>query len=236
MVKSEIIKKSPVRVFEETLEGGLGVGNLGAVTARKGVGKTASLIHVAIDKLMRGQHVLHISFSDEPRHITNWYENVFKEIANTYKLEDALEVYDEIIRNRFILHFKQPHTTFKEICDNISDLEKGLDEKPQMIIIDGYPFESASSKDVKEWKKYAQDQQVAIWFSVTMHRDAPHFNKNGIPAPANYFEDLFSVIIMLNPAQDHIDLELLKTHDKAANKKLRLKLDPRTLLLANHRA
>ena len=57
MLKSQLIKKSPIRVLDKTIHGGLGAGNLGAFTARKGVGKTASLVHVATDKMLRGEKV-----------------------------------------------------------------------------------------------------------------------------------------------------------------------------------
>ena len=235
MVKSEIIKRSPVRVFEETLEGGLGVGNLGVITSRKGVGKTASLIHIATDKLMRDQNVLHISFADDPRHITNWYEHLFDELAKTYKLEDARQVHDDIIRHRLILHYKQ-QVEFAHLCKDIQDLTKGMNQSPQIMIVDGFPFETASAQDVQNWKSYAQENNTAVWFSATMHREDPKFDDNGIPFPVNQFTDLLSVIIMLNPMQHHIELELLKSHTPGEQKKLQLKLNPRTLLLSNHRA
>lgn len=236
MVKSEIIKRSPVRVFEETLEGGLGVGNLGVITSRKGVGKTASLIHIATDKMMRDQNVLHISFADDPRHITNWYEHLFDEIAHTYKLENVREVHDEIVRHRLILHYKQEDVTFEHVCKDIKDLTKGMQNTPQVIIVDGFPFESASEQELQKWKQYAQDQNTAIWFSATMHRDDPQFDKAGIPFPVNQFSNLLSVIIMLKPMQHHIELLLLKSHTEGETPKLCLKLNPGTLLLSNHRA
>ena len=52
----------------------------------------------------------------------------------------------------------------------------------------------------------------------------------------NQFADLFSVIIMLNPISDYVDFQLLKDHDSEDMEKLRLKLDPKTLMISNHRA
>ena len=235
MIKSEIIKRSPVRVFEEALEGGLGGGNLGVITSRKGVGKTASLIHIATDKLMRDQNVLHISFADNPKHITNWYEHLFDEIAKNYKLEDARQVHDDIIRHRLILHYKQS-VEFDHICKDIEDLARGINHSPQVIIFDGFPFETATADDMQNWKTYAQEKKTAIWFSATMHREAPKFDEKGIPYPVNQFSNFLSVIIMLKPMQHHVELELLKSHTPGEQKKLCLKLNPNTLLLSNHRA
>jgi len=40
----ELNDLSPLRVFEESLDGGLGRGNLGVLVSRHGVGKTACLV------------------------------------------------------------------------------------------------------------------------------------------------------------------------------------------------
>ena len=65
MIKKELLKRSPIRVLEKSIHGGLGQGNLGVFIGRKGVGKTATLIHVALDKLLEEQHVVHLTFADE---------------------------------------------------------------------------------------------------------------------------------------------------------------------------
>ena len=43
MYTKEINERSPLRVFERSIHGGLGKGNLGVVMSRAGVGKTAFL-------------------------------------------------------------------------------------------------------------------------------------------------------------------------------------------------
>jgi len=83
--------------------------------------------------------------------------------------------------------------------------------------------------------QFAESRKVEIWFSATLHRENLQLDEHGVPAPVNNFYDIFSVIIMLNPKQDHVDFNLLKAHDATNLDKLRLKLDPRTLLIANHR-
>ena len=59
MHRKEINERSPLRVLESSIHGGLGAGKLGVVVARHGVGKTAFLVGVALDDLMRGRKVLH---------------------------------------------------------------------------------------------------------------------------------------------------------------------------------
>lgn len=235
MLKDELIQKSPIRVFEKSLHGGLGKGNLGVITARKGVGKTACLAHVAIDKMLRGQHVLHISFSDEPSHIRSWYRQVFDEVARHYKLEHALDVFEELVHNRLILQFKQKDVGFDQIQDHINQVEKGTSFKPEIIIVDGCDFEQTDKNTLEGWKKLAEDQEAAIWFAAVLHRENLQLDDRGVPAPVNLFTDLFAVIIMLNPMHDYIEMKLLKDHDQIDSEPLHLKLDPKTLLISNHR-
>ena len=235
MIKEKLLQRSPVRVLDNALDGGLGAGNLGVIAGRKGVGKTAGLVHIATDKLMREQNVLHISFAGNPKHIMTWYEQVFREVASAYKLENAMQVHDELIRHRLILHFKQQSVHFDEVKNNIRQLENGIDQRPNILIVDGFPFETATNENLNEWKVLAEEKKLAIWFSATLHREKLKLDSNGIPAPVNKFSDLFEVIIMLNPLRNYIELDLLKSHTGTAENRLCLKLDPKTMLLSNHR-
>jgi hypothetical protein len=100
--------------------------------------------------------------------------------------------------------------------------------------VDGYSFDEHEETDFEHWKSFALDRQIETWFSATLHRERLQLDKKGIPAPVNLFTELFSVIIMLHPMQQHIELRLLKDHDNPNIDNLTLKLDPRTLLIANH--
>ena len=235
MLKNELVKRSPIRVLEKTIHGGLGKGNLGVFTARKGVGKTACLVHFAIDKLVGGQKVLHISFADKPQHIESWYKQVFHEVAELYDLDDTQSVYDEIIPGRLILHFKQSQLDLDRIKTSIERIMRDGSFLPEMIIVDGFSFEDCSKDQMDFWQALAADNMVEVWFSATLHREGLKLDANGVPAPINDYSDYFQVIIMLQPMQDHVDLKLLKDHDSTDLEQLRLKLDPRTLLIANHR-
>lgn len=235
MLRSELIKRSPIRVLEKSIHGGLGKGNLGVFTARKGVGKTACLVHVSIDKLLRDQKVLHISFSGDPKHIESWYDGVFNEVADHYKLDNVIDNHDQVIKNRMILHFRQTDVTLDHVKNSIVQLCQGADFCPEIIIVDGFSFYEHGNDDFLFWKNLATEKDAAIWFSATLHRDNLKLDDKGVPAPVNQFADLFSVIIMLEPTHDLIDLKLLKDHDETDLETLKLKLDPKTLLIANHR-
>ncbi|RPI03699.1 MAG: hypothetical protein EHM72_00750 [Calditrichaeota bacterium] len=235
MIKEDLIKRSPIRTLEKTLGGGLQAGQLGVITAWKGVGKTASLVHIATDILLRGQNVLHVSFADDSRHIIGWYEQVFREVARANKLDNAQDVHDEIIRHRLILHFKNFETPFAEIKKHISQVESSWSDSPRLIIVDGFQFDKITKSFLLEWKEYAAEHQVGIWFSATVHRDNSDVDEFDIPAPINAYRDQFQVIILLEPLKEVISFKLLKCNQLTNAPKLQLRLDPKTLLISNHR-
>ena len=55
----ELNHRSPLRVFERSVHGGLGEGNLGVVAASAGVGKSAFLTLLGVDSLLRNRRVQH---------------------------------------------------------------------------------------------------------------------------------------------------------------------------------
>ena len=107
MVKKELITRSPLRILENSTQGGVGKGNIGVIAARKGVGKTACLVHIATDQLFQEKHVIHVSFANDTNHIVSWYEDIFQEIARRYKLDCTMDVHDDIIKRRVIMNFRQ---------------------------------------------------------------------------------------------------------------------------------
>jgi KaiC/GvpD/RAD55 family RecA-like ATPase len=111
MVKEELIKRSPLRLLEKSIHGGVGAGNIGVIAARKGTGKTACLVHIATDQLFQGKHVIHVSFAGRTDHIISWYEDIFGEIAKKRNLENAMEIHDDLIKNRVVMNFNQEGVT-----------------------------------------------------------------------------------------------------------------------------
>ena len=69
MYRKEVNERSPMRVFEKSMHGGLGRGNVGVVAAKTGVGKTPLLVQIALDDLMRDRRVLHISHEHAVDHV-----------------------------------------------------------------------------------------------------------------------------------------------------------------------
>ena len=105
MVKEELNQKSPLRKLEAITQGGAGKGNIGVIASKQGIGKTAFLVHLAVDSLLRDRHVIHVSFDKKTDYISAWYEDIFDEISKKRNLESAMQVHDEMIHNRIIMNF-----------------------------------------------------------------------------------------------------------------------------------
>ena len=53
MIREQLTARNPLRILEKTLSGGLRPGGLGLVLAPAGVGKTAFLVQIGLDAIMR---------------------------------------------------------------------------------------------------------------------------------------------------------------------------------------
>lgn len=232
MVRSELNKRSPLRVFEKSINGGVGKGHIGVLASKKGVGKTACLVHIATDKLFRNRHVIHVSFSQKVDHIINWYEDIFKEISRKRELEDAVDIHDEIIKNRVIMNFNSQGTTIDQVLSSLRAMITDGNFPADSVIFDGYDLAEASQEDFNKLKTFTKDVNIEVWFSISLKGENPVFNANGVPADLESRIDDLDVLITLKYEGDHIHLQVIKDHDILEPKEMSLKLDPKTLLIA----
>ncbi len=233
MIREELISRSPFRILERSSNGGVGKGNIGLISARKGVGKTACLVHLATDQLFQGKHVIHVSFSPDTSHIIAWYEDIFSEIAKRYKLENAMDIHDDLVRQRIILNFKQDGISATQVKKSLLSIINGAQFQADVIVVDGYDFTKSSIEEFSLFRQLAEELQIELWFSSTLHRDERSFNEAGIPTVMEKYLEHVAIMIMLDPQDDYIHLTLIKDHDAAPNRDLHLKLDPQILLIAD---
>jgi len=232
MVRSELNKRGPLRVFEKSINGGLGKGHIGVLASKKGVGKTACLVHIATDKLFRDRHVIHVSFSQKVDHIINWYEDIFKEIAKKRNLENAVDIHDEIIKNRMIMNFNSQETTINQVLLSLKAMMTDGNFKADSVIFDGYNIAEISQSDFDKLKAFTKEANIELWFSVSLDDENPVFNKIGVPVNLeNRIEDI-DVLITLKYEGDHVSLQVIKDHENMETKDMSLKLDPKTMLIA----
>ncbi len=232
MVRAELIKRSPLRILEKSMQGGLGHGNIGILASRKGVGKTACLVHIATDKLFQGRSVVHVSYSSRVDYIITWYEDIFKEIAKKRQLENAVDVHDEIIRNRVIMNFKQKAKQTDQVLKSVEALITQGQFSAEAVIVDGFDFSMSCQEDLRMFRDFAQRLQLEVWFSASLKGEEPIYDEAGIPLLLKGCLEPVSVLITLGFREGYVRLNLVKNHDDPSVGELPLRLDPRTLLIA----
>jgi hypothetical protein len=232
MVKQELVKRSPLRIFEKSIHGGVGKGHIGVVASKKGVGKTACLTHMAVDKLFQDRHVIHVSFAGNVDHIINWYEDIFREIAKKRDLEDASTVHDEIVRNRVIMNFSLAGTTTEQVLGSLRAMIKDGHFPADSIIFDGYDFENGSAESLQMVKAFAAEMGVEAWFSASLRGEQPMFNDDGVPLDLVPYLEVIDVLVDLRYEGEYVHLEVVKDHGEINVREMNLRLDPKTLLIA----
>lgn len=229
MVKAELTKNSPLRILENATHGGLGKGNIAVIASKRGIGKTACLVHIATDKLMQGKNVIHVSFSTRTDHIINWYEDIFKEISAKRDLEDAMEVHDELIKNRVIMNFNQDGVVMPQVLQSLKAMIENGQRTTDAIVVDGYNFKPDCAEKIKEVKKFAEEMSLEIWFTDSYEGEV--VSEGDIPQNLKCCEESLSIIMVLKTTGDHMNLNLVKDHKNAVSD-LSLVLDSKTLLIA----
>ena len=88
-MKKELILRNPLRLMGDETDDIIPEGGFGAVLARAGVGKTALLVQLAVNALLRGNNVLHISLNDPVKKVSLWYKEVFNHLTKPYIEKDV---------------------------------------------------------------------------------------------------------------------------------------------------
>jgi hypothetical protein len=222
--------RSPLRLLEKGLLGGLGAGNLGVILAGHGVGKTSFLVGVALDELLRSGRVLHVSLSHPVAHVRAHYDTVFEELAASTHLEDEGLIHAEIDRRRSIRVYPPDSLSIDKLRDAVK-LEMEAGAKPSLVIIEGFDFAALPRTDVEALKSLAQELDAEMWLEAASDRE----REIGVPASIDAMGALVSVVLALEPGnKGAVRLRALKDHDNPDVKDLHVALDPRTLLLVRN--
>ncbi len=226
---------SPLRAFEDSINGGLGKGKLGVIVSKHGVGKTACLVHLATDKLFKGEHVIHVSFSGNVEHVINWYKEVFRQIAEIQSLDDAAMVYNSILSNRVVMNFSQEQISIDKVLSSLESLIKQGSFEADAILFDGFKLTAASAEDIKKIKDFAEKMNIEIWFSVSPVKPDVEYDEYGVPNTLQPHFDEIDVLVALKYDEkvDKVVLTVVRAHSESVPKPAKVYLDPKTMLISH---
>jgi hypothetical protein len=230
MYRKELNERNPLRLFEHSINGGLGNGNIGVVVARHGIGKTAFLVGIALDDAMRGRKVLHVSLDKTVDHLREFYDEIFMDLAHSSHLDDLSVERLEMERNRVIHTYSGKSFTIPKLRHSINFLKEYAQFHPVCMILEGFDFDRATVADMEALRKLAQEYNVEMWMSAVTHRGSSS-DQHGIPEPLAKLASEIDVIVQMADQSDGVHLSLLKDHDNPNVARLTLALDPSTMLL-----
>jgi hypothetical protein len=226
MYQKFLMARSPVRLLEKGLHGGLGKGNLGLVLAGHGIGKTSFLVGVALDELLRGGHVLHVAIDQTVAHTRAHYDTLFEELASSARLDDAPVVHADVDRRRSIRAVTSASFSAAKLREAVK-IQQETAGAPALVILENFDAGRGSKDELLDMKALAQELGAELWLSVA----CPGEKVDGLPGALASARDAFGVILALEPEGKGVALRALKDHESANPSALRVALDPRTLLL-----
>ncbi len=232
MRKEEIILNNPLRALglEDKAEGDSK--KMGLVMARAGLGKTAVLVQIALDFMMRGNKVLHVSIGETVDKARNWYDDIFS--LTTAGMDDGnmQEIELETMQNRMIMTFKESSFDLATLEERLDDLVKQDVYRPDCLIIDGFDFSENATEAMGGLEQLMAGHGLKmIWFSAVSHRGDDRVSAAGVPAPCHEVDEKFGTVLLINPDNDSIDLDIIKCDACEIDASAKLSFDPSTMLI-----
>ncbi|MBW2630692.1 MAG: AAA family ATPase [Deltaproteobacteria bacterium] len=229
MLKKDLITRHPLGIQGEETDI-ISKGGFGAVLSRAGVGKTALLVQLALNTMLRNRNVLHISLNDPVDKITLWYKELFNHLVQRHTVEETSQLWEFLLPHRFIMTFRVAGFSVLRLRERLADLTGQNIFHPDMVIIDGLKFNESIRECLTDLKKLAGEQSFHAWFSVHTHRHEETSSDN-IPSPLLAVEDLFDVALQLQPAGTDIHIKPLKGLSNVTSDLSQLTLDASSMLI-----
>ena len=220
MQANAILERSPMRLFTECLHGGLKAGELGAVVGRAGVGKSAMLVHIALDRILNDKKVIHVSLSAGADHVRSFYDEIFTGVARAARQKGRETLALQVERSRLIHSYLGRSFTADDLT-RVLELDRDVMHfTPDVVLLDGVPDQDVEAT-LEGLAGVARAQGFALWVAGRTHRD-----EGGDFA----LQDRFSTVVSLTAQDDTIAVKASKVHGEAGDE-LGLNLDPVTMLV-----
>ncbi len=231
MRKEDVILNNPLRALG--LEDKAGEDKkMGLVMARAGLGKTAILVQIALDFMMRDNKVLHVSIGETIDKARAWYDDIFSLISVGMEEENKREAELETMQNRMIMTFKESSFDLATLVERLDDLVKQDVYRPDYLIIDGFDFSNDAEGALRGFEDLMQSQNLKmVWFSAVSHRGDERISPNGVPAPCHEVDDKFGTVLFINPVDNKITLDIIKCDACEVDASAKLCFDPSTMLI-----
>lgn len=204
----ELIEKSPLRKFEKNLNGGLKHGEVGVITAKKGIGKSSLLVQLELDQLLKGKSLIHVSFNQETDRTFEWYDNMFGELAKIYKIENPSSIKNEIFKRRIVLNFNQDMVRTEQVLATVRSLSANADFKPDLLMFDDFNFAKALPEALKIVKSFTKELGISTWYTAAF--DVPVY---AIAPSLNAYLSEIDILLYMQLQDRFVSVKAIKEHE-----------------------
>lgn len=223
-----LVQQNPLRVLNMGRENN----QMGLVMARAGLGKTALLVQIALDAILRGKRVIHVSVGESIDKTRKWYDDILQSILQEHSVTRPHELMDMVARHRMIMTFKVAAFSRSRLEERLNDLILQDIFRPNVLIVDGFDFDGTSREALEDIKDLMDNMNMQAWFSAICHRGDQRVSPAGVQAPCHEIDDLFDMIILLKPEKDAtIQLDIIRNYGEVVEGGTGLRLDPTTMMV-----
>jgi hypothetical protein len=223
MIEEQLTARSPLRAFDRAPASSPAPGRLALVAARAGTGKTALLVQLAIDAMLRGLPVVHVSVGETLPHVKQWYQGVFKDLTAGLPADQVREAWERAEPLRLLMAFRVAAFSVERLVERLRALDADKVFVPRLLVADGFRLEPALRDAVRVLADFAAQKDLDVWIAGRTPQEGDDVERTTAP-----LADLFASIVALEPAADSVALRVTKGVHPGAP---RLRLDPGTMLV-----
>jgi hypothetical protein len=221
MTVGDLTARSPLRALDRPA--GAPGARTSLVAARAGTGKTALLVQLALDAMLRGVPVLHVSIGETLPHVKRWYQGVYRDLTAGLAPEAAREAWEQAERLRLLMAFRAGAFSVERLVARLRLLDAEGVFAPRVVVADGFRLEPALDDDARALGRFAAERNLELWLAGRTPRETDELG----PAVAAV-AGLFETIVLLEPEADAVTLRVVQG---PPGERPALRLDPGTMLV-----
>ncbi|HNH45716.1 MAG TPA: AAA family ATPase [Myxococcota bacterium] len=199
-------ERSPLRALNSALGGGLRLGEVGLVSGKAGVGKSALLVQLALERLLRQEPVLDEALRYGAQHVRDQYESILEGTLRSMRPLDRAEALLQVERCRIIHAARDGAFSADRLHTLLATLADVVDFRPVLVVIDGWDPQPADIEALRA----DPVRGFACWVA---------FTPVDVAFPANFPGD---VLLEVVPERTHLRLVPHRVRDQTGMLPLRL--------------
>lgn len=170
----DVSDRSPLRGLANALGGAISPGDVVLAHARAGVGKSAFLVHLALERLLRGERVLHVALRDNVQGVRDAYESGLSGLLRGVRPLDRADALLAVERHRLIHAVPAGEAGRVPLIGRLQSLldtfREVLQFTPVLIVIDGL---EPGDEEVERLQELAAGARLVIVNAFSPTREVP---------------------------------------------------------------